>query len=69
MEATPPATPRHTMLPLRLLPSRPDQMACKHARLIVESLTALGLARFKGGLRYRHRAANTIIHQHQKLGV
>jgi len=32
MEATPPATPRHTMFPLWLLPSGSDQVACQHAR-------------------------------------
>jgi len=38
MEAAPPAAPRHTMFPPWLLPSGPDQVACKHAR---ESLQAL----------------------------
>ena len=42
MEATPPATPRHTMFPLWLLPSGSDQMACKHARVSLRALRGKG---------------------------
>ncbi len=42
MEATPPATPRHTMFPLWLLPSGSDHVACKHARVSLKALWGKG---------------------------
>jgi hypothetical protein len=42
MEAAPPATPRHTMFPLWLLPSGSDQVACKHARESLRTIWGKG---------------------------
>jgi hypothetical protein len=42
MEATPPATPRHTMFPLWLLPSGSDQVACQHARVSSQTIWGKG---------------------------
>jgi len=43
MEVAPPATPRHTMSPLRLLPSGPDRDCTQACSQFAESCTAPGL--------------------------
>ena len=65
MEATPPATPRHTMFPLWLLPSGSDQMACKHARVSLKAIWDKGNRLLRLSLIFR---ANTRYGQ-SEIGV
>ena len=65
MEATPPATPRHTMFPLWLLPSGSDQVACKHARVSLKAIWGKGNRLLRLSLIFR---ANTRCGQ-SEIGV